>query len=345
MKRLVYIVLLALTAANAGAQQSDWMEKHRGAEVQLFLDNDKWAGSDRYYTNGIKIGFGVSASRIPGGGMSASAIDAFGALLNCGPVENRNAGVFVGQNMYTPRDISLTTPQPSDRPWAGWLYAGLVYQAQRTCGAKSEALDTIEVDVGVVGRAAQGEDVQNWWHRIINVPEARGWDNQIPDELAVLLTYLHKQKWKQSAHLEVIPHVGFGVGTVMTFARAGGMVRVGRNMTGFGPDRIEPGGAILQNFRTRAKPCPRVTLCEYYGFVGAEGRAVAYNIFLDGTVFRESPSVDRTPLVYDFTVGFSLRFDLLRFTMTRVTRSEEFTTPLRGGGKQTFHSFNLGFEF
>ena len=345
MKRIVYIVLLALTAASADAQQSDWMEKHRGAEVQLFLDNDKWAGSDRYYTNGMKIGFGVSASKMPGRDMSRTTIDAVGKFFNCGPVENRNAGIFVGQNMYTPRDTSVTTPQPSDRPWAGWLYAGLVYQAQRKCGGDSEALDTIEFDIGVVGPSAQGEDVQNWWHRVINVPEARGWDNQIPDEIGVLVSYLHKQKWKQGKHVEVIPHAGAVLGTVMTLVRGGGMVRAGHNMTGFGPDRLEPGGAILQNFRTNAKPCPRVTLCEYYGFAGVEGRAVAYNIFLDGTVFRASPDVERTPFVYDLSVGFSLRFDLLRLTVSRVTRSEEFTTPLRGGGKQTFHSFNLGFEF
>jgi hypothetical protein len=342
-----WIAALALIAGAGPASASDWMSRHRGNEIQIYLDNDKWASSDRYYTNGLKIGFGLSAANIPGRTPTSSALDAFGRLLDCVPIAQgfRNGGFFVGQNMYTPRDVSVVTAQPFDRPWAGWLYAGVVLQASRKC-AGSEALDTVELDVGVVGPNAQGEDVQNWWHRLIKVPESQGWENQIPNEPAFVLTYLHKQKWKWPGreNVEIIPHVGASLGTVMTLVRAGGMIRAGQHMTGFGPDRIEPGGSILQNFRS-SKPCATWTVCEGYGFIGAEARAVAYNIFLDGTVFRDSPSVNRTPFVYDLTVGFSLRFDILRFTVTRVTRSEEFTTPVRGGGKQTFHSFNLGFEF
>ena len=342
------LALAVLCAAAATAQAADWRETLSGAEIQLYVDNDKWAKSDRYYTNGIKIGFGVSADKIPGRLTATSAVDVFSRLLDCDPISSAllNGGLFAGQNMYTPRDVSIPAAQPFDRPWAGWFYAGVVVQARRKCGGgKSEALDTLELDLGVVGPAAQGEDVQNGWHRLIKVPEANGWANQIPNEPAFLLTYLHKQKWSlKDDQVELIPHVGASIGTVMTLARAGGMIRVGQHMSGFGPDRIEPGGSILQNSRP-TKRCERLTLCEAYGFAGAEGRAVAYNIFLDGTVFRDSPSVKRQPFVYDLSVGFSLRFDIVRFTVTRITRSEEFTTALRGGGKQTFHSFNLGVEF
>ena len=338
---------LALAVAGTTAHAAQWMRGERGAEIQIFIDNDKWAGSDRYYTNGFKVGFGVDATNMPGLDLSGVPMTALGRALGCTPFSEAatNGGVFVGQNMYTPRDISIAGAQRDDRPWAAWLYLGLVFQARRTCGDRSAALDTIELDVGVVGPAAQGEEIQNWWHGLVNVKEAQGWANQIPNEPAFLLTYLHKQLWKHNENVHFIPHVGAAVGTVMTFVRAGGLVRVGRNMTGFGPDRIEPGAAILQNFRTGSDPCAAWTFCEGYVFAGAEGRAVAYNIFLDGTVFRDSPDVKRTPLVYDLSVGFSFRFWRARVSATRITRSQEFTTPVRGGGKQTFHSFNIGFEF
>jgi len=45
------------------------------------------------------------------------------------------------------------------------------------------------------------------------------------------------------------------------------------------------------------------------------------------------------------SLGFSLRVDKLRFSWTRVARSEEFRTAAGGGGTQRFDSLNLGFEF
>jgi hypothetical protein len=41
----------------------------------------------------------------------------------------------------------------------------------------------------------------------------------------------------------------------------------------------------------------------------------------------------------------SLRYEQVRFSMTRVKRSEEFTTPFGGSGKQRFYSINVGIEF
>jgi len=338
------VLLSFAMMAAAGAQPAPQFEGSKpGAEFQFFLDNDKWAKSDRYYTNGLKVGFGVNIDKVPGQGATRAALDRLGAGLGCGSATKHNAGVFVGQNMYTPRDIEVASPQPFDRPWAAWLYGGVVLQAFRSCGDR-EALDTVEFDLGVVGPIALGEEVQNVWHRFIHVPEAKGWGNQIRNEPAFLLTYVHKEKQKLG-FVEVIPHVGAGAGTVMTFVRTGALVRVGtRNMSGFGPDRIEPGGAILQNVGSRER-CKAWWPCEAYVFAGADARIVFWNIFLDGTVFRDSPSVDRKPFVYDLSFGLSMRFRYARFTVGRVTRSEEFTSALRGAGKQTFHSFNIGIEY
>jgi lipid A 3-O-deacylase len=345
-KRRLSALLLSFAMTTAAAAEPDAgtdASKHKaGAEFQFFLDNDKWAKSDRYYTNGLKLGFGVDIDNVPGHRVARDVLDRLGAGMGCGSAFDRKAGVFIGQNMYTPRDIEIASPQPFDRPWAAWLYGGIVLQALRTCGNR-DALDTVELDLGVVGPIALGEEVQNVWHRFIHVPEAKGWANQIRNEPAFLLTYLHKEKQKLG-FVEVIPHVGAAAGTVMSFVRTGALVRVGRHMSGFGPDRIEPGGAMLQNVGPR-KACDAWWPCEAYVFAGADARIVFWNIFLDGTVFRDSPSVDRKPFVYDLSFGLSVRFRYARFTVSRVTRSEEFTSTLRGGGKQTFHSFNIGIEY
>jgi hypothetical protein len=334
------LTVAAWLLAAAGAHAADVPARElppppKGSEFQLFIENDVLAGTDRYYTNGIKFGFGVpfEALRDFFKPPAKYTLDTFSDSQG-----SHNFGLFVGQNIYTPRDITVDTPQPYDRPWASWLYLGGV--AQRV---KGNRLDTAEIDVGVVGPPALGEQVQSNWHRLINVAQPRGWDNQSPSELGFSVSYLQKRKYGND-NFEVVPHAGFTLGTVMTLARAGGTVRLGHNMTGFGPDTIEPGGAMLQNTRREHDGAGRPRY-EWYGFAGADLRYVARNIFLDGTLFHQSFSVDRRNTVRDLTFGASMRIDALRVSLTRIFRSEEFTTAFGSGGKQIFYSLNIGLEF
>ncbi len=322
-----------------------------GSEIQLFIENDMWARTDRYYTNGMKIGFGVPANTLTQAFKEPTRwlLDRFNIDRNFQfkAGEEPHFGVFIGHNMYTPRQIGIAAAQPNDRPWAAWLYMGVVGQRER-----GNRLDSAEIDVGMVGQAALGEFVQTEWHQLIGTKKPLGWDNQIRNEPAFVATYLQKRRydrehsWLIPRDVEVISHFGGSIGTVMTLARAGGIIRFGRNMSGFGPDTIEPGGAMLQNTRRAGVGASeKRERFEWYGFLGVDHRLVAHNVFLDGTQFRNGPSVDKRGHVYDFSAGLSFRYQWARVSITRVNRSEEFFTPLGGGGKQSFASLNIGIEF
>jgi hypothetical protein len=331
ISRLAFTILLAGLALPAAGAELPFAAPPTDSEVQLFVENDMLARTDRYYTNGIKLGIGLPFELLqtPAADVLRSIDPDSGADVH--------VGLFLGQNMYTPRDITIAAPQPFDRPWAAWLYLGGV--AQR---ARGHRLDTVEFDLGVVGPAALGEPVQKAWHRFVGVRQPRGWDNQGKTEPAFMLSYLQKQRFG-SDHVDVVAHGGATLGTVMTRARGGVMLRLGRQLEGFGPDTIEPGGAMLHG--TRAQGADGRNGNAWYGFAGVDHRLVAYNIFLDGPVFRDGPSVDRRRHVRDLSLGFSVRIDRLRFSWTRVHRSEEFRTAAGGGGAQRFDSLNLGFEF
>lgn len=331
MSRLAFAFLLACLAMPAAAAGLPFAAPPADSEVQLFVENDMLARTDRYYTNGIKLGVGLPFELLqtPAAEVLRSIDPDNGADVH--------VGLFLGQNMYTPRDITIAAPQPFDRPWAAWLYLGGV--AQRARGSR---LDTVEFDLGVVGPAALGEPVQKAWHRFVGVRQPRGWDNQGKTEPAFMLSYLQKRRFG-SDHVDVVARGGATLGTVMTLARGGVMLRLGKNLEGFGPDTIEPGGAMLHG--TRAQGADGRTGNAWYGFAGVDHRLVAYNIFLDGPVFRDGPSVDRRRHVRDLSLGLSVRIDRLRFSWTRVHRSEEFRTAAGGGGAQRFDSLNLGFEF
>jgi lipid A 3-O-deacylase len=302
-----------------------------GSEIQIFIENDSFNSSDGYYTSGIKIGGGIPADKVS----KLFTLPPNALLEAITDGASNHFGLFVGQNLYTPRDITIAAPQPNDRPWAAWLYIGAVAQS-----VKDDRLHTVEFDLGVVGPPALGEPVQTFFHDLVDAPEPKGWDNQISGEPGFMLAYLHKRRYGDSNGLQFVPHAGVTLGTIMTLARAGGLLRVGQNMTGFGPDSIEPGGAMLKNAR-RQQDEGRYQSWEWFAFAGVDGRLVAHNIFVDGSLFRDGPSIASNSKVYDITAGLSARIDKLRLSVTRIKRSEEFD----GGGKQRFYSINFGIEF
>ncbi len=328
---MLSVLALQTLAAEAPAEPIDL----RGSEIQIFIENDSFGSGDRYYTNGIKIGGGIPADKV--GKLFTQPPNALLDAITDGA--SNHFGLFIGQNMYTPRDISIVTPQPNDRPWAAWLYVGAVAQS-----VKDDRLHTVEFDLGMVGPPALGEPVQKFWHDLVNAAEPHGWDNQISAEPGFMISYVHKRRYGDSNGLQFVPHAGATLGTIMTQARIGGLLRVGQNMTGFGPDSIEPGGAMLKNAR-RQHDEGRAQPYEWFAFAGVDGRLVGHNIFLDGSLFRDGPSVARRDAVYDLMYGASVRYEALRVSVTRINRSEEFYTPLGGGGKQSFYSINIGLEF
>jgi hypothetical protein len=63
----------------------------------------------------------------------------------------------------------------------------------------------------------------------------------------------------------------------------------------------------------------------WYVFGGAQVRATARNIFLDGNTFASSPSVDRRPLTTDLSVGLSIFWlDVAKVDFVITARSPEF---------------------
>lgn len=307
-------------------------------ELQIYIENDSiGAGTDRYYTNGIKVGGGMDADPVIDRLFQGPARNVLERISD--DLGDLHVGFFVGQHLYTPRRITISQPQPFDRPWAAWLYLGGIAQS-----VVRNRLQTVELDLGVVGSAALGEPVQTQWHKLVDADRPLGWDNQLRNEPGVLLAYMEKWRYGPSTGLQFVPHFGASAGNVMTMVRAGGIARIGRNMSGFGPDTIEPGGAMLQ--RTRLSDhLAQANGREWYAFLGFDARAVARNIFLDGTMFRDGPSVDRRVFVHDRKAGFSVRIAPIHVSLTRVWRSEEFTTPAVRGGNQQFLSINVSWEF
>jgi hypothetical protein len=58
--------------------------------------------------------------------------------------------------------------------------------------------------------------------------------------------------------------------------------------------------------------------------VGAQARASAVNMFVEGNTVKQSQGIDKYPFVYDVEAGASVRLWGVIASFTYVVRSEEF---------------------
>lgn len=315
---LVVVAVLATTTSSAQEEPTRLVPPDDRATLSVNIDNDLFAGTDKYFTSGFLLSY-RSPSDLPGGRLDRFA-DRFDPLVGSDP--SRRWGLAFGQKIFTPEVIEASNPDPDDRPYAGWLYGAVALSSNTDTIANS-----LELQIGVVGPAAQGEEVQNNWHEFINIDTARGWDFQLGNEPGV--NVVGSRLWRFNRPLDadrprglavgIVPNAQASIGNVLTFAGAGFMLRLGRDLyADFGPPRQRPavaGSAFVQ---------PAPAQWGWYLFAGVDARVVARNIFLDGNTVKGSRSVDKKPVVGDGSLGGALLFPWGRISYVHTFRSEEF---------------------
>src|ERR1051325_9677434 len=340
MRNAVFaIALIACTTSAVGQQRS----------VLFFWENDSLGSplgraTDDDYTNGLRLVIGTAQQ--PRWEQTIRALcERFES--GCSLLASNSAYGFTHQ-FYTPRRIVSPRPQPLDRPWAGYMYVTAHLQL-----SDEDHQHSLEGQLGILGQGAGAQYVQSKWHRLIGSPaDPKGWPNQLKNEPVVNVLYGYSRRF----HADRLPYAdaivtpGFALGTLVTYPSLGGTLRVGWHPTGF-PAQILPQAPAmslktprLPNGLLEARQEPSRPRTELYAQAGSDIRYVLHDSTLDGGFFRNGPSVDRTPLVHDFRLGFSGRLDSFRITYNYVMRGKEFTPPPGRDGKHNYHSLSLGWE-
>lgn len=312
----------------------------------LTVENDYFAGTDNHYTNGLKLAW-VSGDlkkyaedeRLP-----QFVLPYLGILPFVNePGQQYNVALSLGQNMFVPRNTSTNAPQPEDRPFAGWSYLSLALHAKT-----STQLDSFETSLGIVGPSSLAEETQNNYHALMGFERIRGWGHQLHDEPGIVLSW---QRTLRSARVDfghdlawdLLPHVRATAGNVHTHAAAGFETRLGYRLPwDFGTSLIQPGGGVSAPADPHDPRLRRESAFGVHFFAGAEGRAVARNIFLDGNTWERSPSVQRKHFVADLSAGVGVVMGLAKLTYTHVYRTEEYAGQR---GPQMFGSVSLSLTF
>ena len=331
--------LFAAVASSPAAARGDSSDR-----LTLIEENDSFvAYQDKHYTQGLLASY-LTPDLYADSGWSGvfKPFDLIDSLLpfDMGHGERiRRASVGLGQSLFTPANLHFTVPDPDDRPYGAWLFGVLRLLEENDAWF----LQALELQLGVVGPAALGQEAQNTIHHVLEQPLGDGWLYQIRNEPGLVLSYDAQwralvQRWGQWT-VDVMPAAGVTVGNIFTYADVGGMLRIGQNiLVDYGPSRIRPaisGGDFFNLRRSEAE-------LGFYFFGSAQERVIGRNIFLDGNTYEPSAHVQKNWQVLDLSAGASLYWvHSLRIDFVYTVRQEEFTTQQ---APDTFGNINLALQ-
>ena len=350
------LLTLMCSAVQAKEPEKIFNEQQAITEVRerwvlnLFFENDLFSRTDQQYTNGIRASW-VSPdidSFIDDESLPLWMRQTNRLLTPLDPIKryseekvSRRVVFYLGQKMYTPDDRVRTSIDPDDRPYAGWLYAGLGYHTRTV-----NRLNSFEVNLGIVGPSALAQEAQNLVHDIRGFDRFNGWHNQLRNEPGIQLVYEHKNRVFQhrlSGKIEqdMILHGGASLGNVATYLNAGAQYRIGRNLPAdFGTSALRPGGdnSVPTHINGKGHDSGNWGM---HGFISTDGRWVLQDIFLDGNTFRSSHSVAKRSLVGNVSVGIAATFDRWKISYATIWRSKQFKTQ---GSTHSYGSFSLSYS-
>ena len=355
-QRLIFALLLVCALFSAGAAAgtettatSSGLASVAGPTVRVYFENDLFYNEDREYTNAVQVR--VISPDLRTVAENGFLPESLSRLLDTVPFPGSRSAVMYsvsagfGQHIYTPRDTQTRDLQTDDRPYAGYLYGMLALHAKR-----ASRLDTLELAVGIIGPSSLAEQAQNEMHRFRSIDTAKGWEHQLLDEPAAMLTW--SRVWRvnddEDTHSwgwDILPQVNLSLGTPYTRAGIGAELRFGWNLPpDYGSSTIRPGSGITRPVQARAlRPSDRfLDNFSIYAFAGADGHAVAWNSFLDGNIWKDSLRVNKKPLTGALNWGLVVGLYDFQISYTRVHRGMEYSEQ---SGKHDYGSITLSHRF
>jgi hypothetical protein len=172
---LTFVVLAVLITPGvllaAKGQDNRWAQS-------IFFENDLFNGTDSNYTNGIKYSL-ISPDLSPHAKQGhfprkvLEMVHKVPFVRDSSPEYSHKAEFSLGQNMYTPSDTSRSDLIVDDRPYAGWSYVGLAYHRKTEFEEHLDFVDSLEIQMGMVGPLSYAEEAQTLVHELRDIPTAK----------------------------------------------------------------------------------------------------------------------------------------------------------------------------
>ena len=345
---------LAISSTHAQGDPETW-------KVVLQFDNDILTGTDRGYTNGVRIGLArdLDSEKKAHNYLQRILYQVTGATFDAFWGEDRlpenslrfSWGIGLTQLMYTPEDFTALNAPVGERPYAGWL--GVEFSLSVS---DSDSVGGATLSIGMTGENSYAAETQEWVHtNISNSPVFQGWDSQVPGEPTLNLHFDHKETMPLKKMMSFLDpneawpiefdgyfEWGAAIGNFRTNAYLGSLIRAGYKLPNtYVTPRVQLGSYGQALF---APENTNDASFSFYGFIGLRGTAVLHDITLEGPVFSNFDSgVDIEPFVAELIVGFAARIYGFDISLSQTTRSDEFKGQI--GEAHRFGSVMLRFAW
>jgi hypothetical protein len=265
----------------------------------LYFENDLVAQTDDEYTAGVGLSW-VSAdvNDFSHGNFMRRMVDAVDFLPAFDdPTRQRHVSFILGQEIYTPEDISTPVPPPGQQPYAGVLFLDTEVHSR---GPSS--LHSWKLRLGVVGPSSLAEQTQTAIHKITSSDIPQGWDSQLSDEPLLNLDYrqdrrLYRKEGDALWSYDFTGNAGMGAGNYYIGANVGLQARFGYDLPAtYGPIALRSGAGG----QVGLLPAPG---WRAYAYLEGQLFGVARFLPTDGNTFKDSLSGPREDFPTVVTAG------------------------------------------
>lgn len=274
----------------------DVFAQSHSTEFGAETDNDSYLlrGSDRYYTDGTFIYY-RHALKIQSADSTSLA--------------NKVLGFETGQKIFNPQSGFVPGPDYVDRPFAAYLYIGgtlnLLY--------KNESNLKLGAQLGVVGPAALGEQVQKFIHQTFGFYAVGGWQYQIKNNVEINLSAEYNKLIARTSGLDVSFSGYANLGNGFTGAGAGPLVRIGLFNQLFH-------SVSTQSTAIRNESVAPLHAQEIFFYYKPQFNYVAYDATIQGGLFEKHNDPNSMEIVLDkepfiFSQQFGIAFTTKRFVV------------------------------
>ena len=285
--------------------------------------NDLFFRTDYYFTQGMTLTLVHPAlARLP-----------VQHLLAAGPRgSTQYHGLTLRYDGFTPLRIQDPFIRVGDRPYAAYLYASFFRISNQP--ARHQRLTTA-LEIGFIGPAAGGKELQTAIHRVTGNAEPRGWDYQIRNAPIVGYRVEFERQVAASRRVELLANAEASLGTLYTYADTGLRLRVGK---------FSPYFANLGISSPNHGTGPQAW--HLYGEAALAGRLIGYDATLQGSPFTSRDPYtlatgDVRRAILRSSGGVVLAHSGLRFAATATWVSREFA----GGGSHRWGQLGLTVAF
>jgi len=250
----------------------------------------------------------------------------------------------IANQMYNPYDQDNPELIKDDRPYAGWSYVEVgLHQTSL------QDLDSLTLQLGIVGPASKMEELQNAFHGKIDAGNAMGWDNQLSNEVTLQVNYMHKWRYEleniYGLESVIVPYAGANLGNVSIKASGGALYRIGYKIQkDFGMNSMKEGSYSSIPASAKGLQKEKSSWSAYFNLMMG-GNLVARDMFLDGNTFTESHSIDKNYVNGYIAAGLTLRYENFSLDYVHNYYTKEYDERGRYKDYRGYGSLILNYNF